>query len=124
MTARSKIVVRPIKTILRISLSRRVSADNPEWVNAEQGWSLRRQMSKPSEDAGSGVEPTPGAEAAPAANKSVTAERRQLTVASCELLLEARGSMDPEDLREIVRSYQGCVADTARRYDAFVANTH
>jgi class 3 adenylate cyclase/predicted ATPase len=83
-----------------------------------------RQGPKPAEDAGPGVEPTPSAQAAPAANKSVAAERRQLTVASCELLLEARGSMDPEDLREIVRSYQGCVADTARRYDAFIAHTH
>jgi DNA-binding winged helix-turn-helix (wHTH) protein/predicted ATPase len=76
------------------------------------------------EDAGRPVEPTPSAEAAPAANKSAAAERRQLTVASCEFLLGARGGMDPEDLREIVRSYHGCLTDTARRYDAFVAYTH
>jgi DNA-binding winged helix-turn-helix (wHTH) protein/predicted ATPase len=76
------------------------------------------------EDAGRPVEPTPSAEAAPAANKSAAAERRQLTVASCEFLLGARGGMDPEDLREIVGSYHGCLLDTARRYDAFVAYTH
>jgi DNA-binding winged helix-turn-helix (wHTH) protein len=81
------------------------------------------QEPKPAEDAGPPVEPTPSADAAPTANKAAAAERRQLTVASCELLLGARGGMDPEDLREIVRSYHGCVADTARRYDAFVAHT-
>src|SRR5262249_870000 len=39
------------------------------------------------EDAGRPVEPTPGAQAAPAASTPAAAERRQLTVASCELLL-------------------------------------
>src|SRR5262249_28232456 len=77
-----------------------------------------REGSTPAEDAGHPVEPTPSGQAAPAADKSVAAERRQLTVASCELLLGARGGIDPEDLREIVRSYHGCVADTARRHDA------
>jgi predicted ATPase/class 3 adenylate cyclase len=61
---------------------------------------------------------------APSAKKAATAERRQLTVASCELLFGARRGMDPEDLREIVPSYHSCVADTAGRYDAFVAHTH
>src|SRR5215471_13448460 len=83
-----------------------------------------RQGPEPAEAAGPPVEPTPGAQAARTVNKSVAAERRQLTVASCELLLGARSGIDPEDLREIVRSYHGCVADTARRYDAFVAHTH
>ena len=41
------------------------------------------------------------------------AERRQLTIASCELLLGAVAAMDPEDLGEIIRSYHGCVAETA-----------
>jgi DNA-binding winged helix-turn-helix (wHTH) protein len=56
---------------------------------------------------------------------AAAAERRQLTVASCELLLGVRGrSMDPEDLREIVRGYHGRVVDTARRHGGFVAYTH
>jgi DNA-binding winged helix-turn-helix (wHTH) protein/predicted ATPase len=117
---------------VQIAALRKVLGEEPgadKWIETLPRRGYRfvgevRQGPKPAEDASPGVEPTPGAEAAPAANKSVTAERRQLTVASCELLLEARGSMDPEDLREIVRSYQGCVADTARRYDAFVAHTH
>jgi class 3 adenylate cyclase len=30
-------------------------------------------------------------------------------------------SMDPEDLREIISAYQKCAAETARRFDGFVA---
>jgi DNA-binding winged helix-turn-helix (wHTH) protein/predicted ATPase len=57
-------------------------------------------------------------------DKAAPAERRQLTVASCELLLGAGAArMDPEDLREIVQGYQGCVAETARRYNGFVAHS-
>jgi class 3 adenylate cyclase len=29
--------------------------------------------------------------------------------------------MDPEDIRDIISSYQACVADTVRRFDGFVA---
>jgi class 3 adenylate cyclase len=29
--------------------------------------------------------------------------------------------MDPEDLREVISAYQKCVAETARRFDGFVA---
>ena len=52
-----------------------------------------------------------------------TAERRQVTVMFTDLVgstaLSAR--MDPEDLREVISSYQKCVAETVRRYDGFVA---
>jgi class 3 adenylate cyclase len=52
-----------------------------------------------------------------------TAERRQVTVMFSDLVgstaLSAR--MDPEDLREVISSYQRCVADTVRRFDGFVA---
>ena len=30
-------------------------------------------------------------------------------------------SMDPEDLREVMSSYQKCVAESVRRFDGFVA---
>src|SRR5262249_32827499 len=40
--------------------------------------------------------------------KAARAERRQLTVASCELLLGAGGGrMDPEDLHDIIQDYHG-----------------
>jgi class 3 adenylate cyclase/predicted ATPase len=52
-----------------------------------------------------------------------TAERRQVTVMFSDLVgstaLSAR--MDPEDLREIISSYQKCVAETVERFGGFVA---
>ena len=52
-----------------------------------------------------------------------TAERRQVTVMFADLVgstaLSAR--MDPEDLREVISSYQKCVAETVRRFGGFVA---
>jgi SAM domain (Sterile alpha motif)/Adenylate and Guanylate cyclase catalytic domain len=51
------------------------------------------------------------------------AERRQVTVMFSDLVgstaLSAR--MDPEDLREIISSYQRCVAETMQRFGGFVA---
>lgn len=52
-----------------------------------------------------------------------TAERRQVTLMFSDLVgstaLSAR--MDPEDLREVISSYQKCVAEIVRRFDGFVA---
>ena len=52
-----------------------------------------------------------------------TAERRQVTVMFSDLVgstaLSAR--MDPEDLREVISSYQKCVAATVQRFGGFVA---
>jgi class 3 adenylate cyclase len=52
-----------------------------------------------------------------------TAERRHVTVMFCDLVgstaLSAR--MDPEDLREIISSYQNCVAQVVQRFGGFVA---
>src|SRR4029077_9573491 len=52
-----------------------------------------------------------------------TAERRQVTVMFSDLVgstaLSAR--MDPEDLREVISSYQKCVARTVQRFGGFVA---
>jgi class 3 adenylate cyclase len=52
-----------------------------------------------------------------------TAERRQVTVMFSDLVGSTALStrMDPEDLREVISSYQKCVAETVRRYDGFVA---
>src|SRR5262249_52077849 len=51
------------------------------------------------------------------------AERRQLTVMFCDLVgstaLSAR--LDPEDLREVLGTYQRAVADVVRSFDGFVA---
>ena len=52
------------------------------------------------------------------------AERCQITVMFSDLVgstaLSAR--MGPEDLREVISSYQKCVAETVQRFGGFVAN--
>jgi class 3 adenylate cyclase/predicted ATPase len=52
-----------------------------------------------------------------------TAERRPLSVMFCDLIgstaLSAR--LDPEDLREVIRSYQARVASTIRQFNGFIA---
>jgi class 3 adenylate cyclase/tetratricopeptide (TPR) repeat protein len=52
-----------------------------------------------------------------------TAERRPLSVMFCDLVgftaLSSR--LDPEDLREVIRAYQACVAATIRQFDGFIA---
>jgi DNA-binding winged helix-turn-helix (wHTH) protein len=58
-------------------------------------------------------------------DKAASAERRQLTIASCELSLGAAAAgMDPEDLREIIQSYHGCIVEMTRRHDGLVARTY
>ena len=60
---------------------------------------------------------------APVAAGAATAERRQVTVMFSDLVgstaLSAR--IDPEDLREVISSYQKCVAETVQRFGGFVA---
>ncbi len=52
-----------------------------------------------------------------------TAERRPLSVMFCDLIgstaLSAR--LDPEDLRQVIRNYQQCVATTIQQFDGFIA---
>src|SRR5215510_4254482 len=82
---------------VQIAALRKVLGEEPgadKWIETLPRRGYRfvgevRKGPKPAEDAGPPVEPTPSAQAAPAATKSVSAERRQLTVASCELLLAA-----------------------------------
>jgi class 3 adenylate cyclase/predicted ATPase len=54
---------------------------------------------------------------------SDAAERRQVTVMFVDMIgsTELSTRMDPEDLRDIISSYQTCVADAVRRFDGFVA---
>ncbi len=51
------------------------------------------------------------------------AERRHVTVMFADLVGSTALSvrMDPEDLREVISTYQKCVAETVRRFDGFVA---
>ena len=64
---------------------------------------------------------------APVASAAVAmapeAERRQLTVMFCDLVGSTALStgMDPEDLRDVIASYQNRCSAAIRRYDGFVA---
>jgi len=61
---------------------------------------------------------------APAAEAhAVDAERRQLTVMFCDLIGSTRLSarLDPEDLREVVRSYQKTAAEVIQGFDGHIA---
>ena len=73
---------------------------------------------------GSGPAAAPREAPAPApAPVPAAAERRQLTVLFADLvgstLLGTR--LDPEDLREVINAYHGCVTGLVVRYDGFVA---
>src|SRR3984893_14700233 len=72
------------------------------------------------------VDGQPSAEASPAPSAAVVsseAERRQLTVMFCDLVGSTGLStgMDPEDLGDVVASYQTRCSAAIRRYDGFVA---
>jgi class 3 adenylate cyclase len=51
-------------------------------------------------------------------------ERRQLTVMFADLVgsTPLGGRLDPEDLREVIATYHGCVASVVARFDGFVAH--
>jgi class 3 adenylate cyclase len=71
-----------------------------------------------------GPTPAPPQPANPTETKPQdTAERRQVTVMFSDLVGSTALStrMDPEDLREVISSYQKCVAATVQRYGGFVA---
>ncbi len=54
---------------------------------------------------------------------AASGERRPLSVMFCDLIgstaLSSR--LDAEDLREVIRTYQACVATTIRQFDGFIA---
>src|SRR5215831_12883629 len=51
------------------------------------------------------------------------AERRQLTVMSCDLVESTKlaSQLDPEDWRDVVRAYQRMCTDVIQRYDGHIA---
>ncbi len=66
--------------------------------------------------------PTP-ADRLSASTTSTTAERRQLTVMFCDLAGSTALSqeLDPEDLREVIRSYQETATEAIAKYDGYIA---
>ncbi len=58
-----------------------------------------------------------------AAPEAPDAERRQLTVMFCDLVGSTALSerLDPEDLREVIHTYQECCAGVVARFDGYIA---
>jgi class 3 adenylate cyclase/predicted ATPase len=71
----------------------------------------------------SGVAPNDTNAASPSEQRSMAAERRQLTVMFCDLVGSTTLSrqLDPEDLRDVMRRYQDAVAGAVTRYGGHVA---
>jgi class 3 adenylate cyclase len=56
-------------------------------------------------------------------SSTAEAERRPLSVMFCDLVgsTSLSSRLDAEDLREVIRVYQACVATTIRQFDGFIA---
>ncbi|MEE8551636.1 MAG: adenylate/guanylate cyclase domain-containing protein, partial [Gemmatimonadota bacterium] len=74
-------------------------------------------------DAGDRVPKESTGDDAADAHTRVEAERRQLTVMFCDLVgsTELSGELDPEDYREVLRTYQDACAGVVARYEGHVA---
>src|SRR5262249_51448925 len=85
----------------------------------------RRLMLKAIADlaAGTGRVAAEDVPAAPPANATADAERRQLTVMFCDLVgsTALSAKLDPEELREVISAYHRVVSEAVRRFDGFVA---
>ena len=90
-------------------------AERPTGLAAERDLPAAAPIARP---------PVSSVPVAPAAVAAVLdAERRQLTVMFCDLVGSTALStgMDPEDLRDVIASYQSRCSAAIRRYDGFVA---
>src|SRR5579862_2172937 len=69
------------------------------------------------------IEPLPKAPSGAAQNAFDEAERRHLTVLFCDLAGSTALSikLDPEEMREVIRSYQRSCADVIAAYGGYVA---
>jgi class 3 adenylate cyclase/tetratricopeptide (TPR) repeat protein len=67
--------------------------------------------------------PSPTDPTRPPGASETTAERRPLSVMFCDLAgsTALSSQLDPEDLREVIRSYQARVASTIRQFNGFIA---
>jgi class 3 adenylate cyclase len=65
----------------------------------------------------------PAPAATPVTARAAEAERRQLTVMFCDLVgsTALAATLDPEDLREVIRAYQDCCAGVIARFEGHIA---
>ena len=83
----------------------------------------RRKILATIAELGIATQPTPEPPRSVEPKLQEAAERRHVTVMFSDLVGSTAMStrMDPEDLREVISSYQKCVAQTGRRFGGFVA---
>jgi class 3 adenylate cyclase/predicted ATPase len=81
-----------------------------------------REEHRPSDRAAAAVEGPVPELPAQVPERQPAAERRQLTVVSCELLL-GTDRMDPEDMRDVMRTYHEYVSKTAARFNGMIGDT-
>jgi class 3 adenylate cyclase/tetratricopeptide (TPR) repeat protein len=98
-------------------------AARPEPMALPQPLPALRHAEKPTVLAAERELPAAPPVPAPAIAAAPDAQRRQLTVMFCDLVGSTALStgMDPEDLRDVIASYQSRCSAAIRRYDGFVA---
>ena len=98
-------------------------AARPEPMALPQPLPALRHAEKPTAPAAERDLPAAAPVAPAAVAAAPEAERRQLTVMFCDLVGSTALStgMDPEDLRDVIASYQSRCSAAIRRYDGFVA---
>jgi class 3 adenylate cyclase/predicted ATPase len=66
---------------------------------------------------------SPDIDERPSDGGTAATERRQLTVMFCDLVgsTALSGKLDPEDYRELIKSFQIAISDAARKFDGYVA---
>ncbi len=70
------------------------------------------------------IEPPPAEAPAAVPDRPPRSERRQLTVVSCELLIEGGSTrMDPEELRDVVDAWRTCVVEIAGGFSGQVGRS-
>ena len=87
------------------------------------GQEVAPQPTQPTPQSGVQEQPSPEVTPRVTALPSPDAERRQLTVMFCDLVESTQLSrrLDPEDLREVVRTYQRVCSEVITRFDGHIA---
>jgi class 3 adenylate cyclase/predicted ATPase len=93
------------------------------WTGETEGTPVVASQPVPHEQQPAAQETQPTHEQPPIEPRPREAERRQLTVTFCDLVDSTKLSsqLDPEDYREVVRSYQSACTEVIQRYDGHIA---
>jgi DNA-binding winged helix-turn-helix (wHTH) protein/predicted ATPase len=114
---------------VQIASLRRVLGEVPggdRWIETMPRRGYRFVAPVITEDANRAVRPSTAAERdpaeAPAPRPRADAERQQITVMSCELIVEQADDVGLEELRDAIGAFQRCVTETIERHGGFVVD--